>query len=482
MGQKVELPDSTARALIVGTGRKGVLLFEQLLKDQDSSLHPLGLIHHEEKTPFEISGIPVVGGPLKIRNLVDEMKVHHLIISVTPDEFPNYYRMMDECLKTEAKIWRLPLFRSLETGQLVHQIPEIKDEELLGREFVDLEMEETEKLVKGKVVLVTGAGGSIGSELSRHLVSYKPNTLILLGRGENNIFSIEMELKELNRNSEVKIVPVIANIQDKQKMHDIMERYRPDIVFHAAAHKHVPLMEADPYEAFKNNFVGTLNMALASLHFGVGTFVLISTDKAVKPTSVMGSSKRIAEMIVQHLNEKGRTKFISVRFGNVLGSRGSILPLFKRQIEKGGPVTITHPEMDRYFMSIPEAVKLVIQAACLGKGGEIFVLDMGKPIKIVELAKKMIKLSGYTIEEIGIEYTGIRPGEKLHEELLEETETEKERLHPKILVARPPLCPFDEIEHLLQHYQSYSEEELKKYMLMVANQAIPPKSNLMRIG
>lgn len=471
------------RAFIIGTDRNGVCIAKQLLADPTLGLYPVGFIYQNDEYPNqEFTDLPIVGSPSMIECLVEEMDIDHLIIALSPEDSPNYYRVMEECLKTKAKIWKLPLFRSIDTGKLVQCSFNIHEEELLGRNLIDFEMKEMEKTVQGKIVLVTGAGGSIGSELCRNLVRLQPKTLILLGRGENSIYSIEMELRGWSGIHGPKIVPVIANIQEKEKMEEIMATFKPDIVYHTAAHKHVPLMEIYPEEALKNNVIGTKNVALASFHHGVETFVLISTDKAVKPTSVMGASKRMAEMLIQHLNEKNKTKFISVRFGNVLGSRGSIIPLFKQQIEKGGPLTVTHPEMDRYFMTIPEAVRLVIQAGSLGSGGEIFVLDMGKPIKVVELARKMIKLSGHTVEEIGIVFTGIRPGEKLHEELLDDTESESKRIHPKILMGKSSIFNIEKIEHLLVHYQSYTKEQLREKMLDIANNRTEKRSQLISTG
>ncbi|MDX5476041.1 MAG: polysaccharide biosynthesis protein, partial [Bacillaceae bacterium] len=283
-----------------------------------------------------------------------------------------------------------------------------------------------------------------------------------------SIYLIDMELRKQYGN-EIDIVPVIGDIQDRTRMFSVMEQFRPDVVYHAAAHKHVPLMEYNPVEAVKNNVLGTKNVAEACDTFGVGTFVLVSSDKAVNPTNVMGSTKRIAEMVVQNLAKVSKTKFVAVRFGNVLGSRGSVIPLFKKQIQAGGPVTVTHPEMTRYFMTIPEASRLVIQAGTLARGGEIFVLDMGEPVKIVDLAKNVIKLSGYSVEEIGIEFTGIRPGEKMYEELLGEDEVHGEAIFPKIFIGKTTLSPMHKVEELITGFDRMSDIEIQEFVLALAN-------------
>lgn len=305
------------------------------------------------------------------------------------------------------------------------------------------------------------------------IMQFGPETLVLLGHGENSIYSIEMELKEMLPHTHVKIETEIADLQDAEKMDAVMANYKPHVVYHAAAHKHVPLMERNPEEAIKNNVFGTLNAAKAASNHGVQTFVMISTDKAVKPTSVMGASKKMAEMLIQHMDRISQTtKFVAVRFGNVLGSRGSVIPLFKKQIERGGPVTVTHPDMIRYFMTIPEASRLVLQAGTLAKGGEIFVLDMGEPVRIVDLAKNLIQLSGHTVEEIGIEFTGIRPGEKLFEELLQEDEVRDKQVYPNIYIGKASALLIDEIEDLLMQYRNLDKETLRKRMLDIANNRV----------
>ncbi|MGY6766176.1 UDP-N-acetylglucosamine 4,6-dehydratase family protein, partial [Faecalibacterium prausnitzii] len=298
--------------------------------------------------------------------------------------------------------------------------------------------------------------------------------LLLLGHGENSIYQINMELQNKHKD-EFEIIPIIADIQDKNRIFEVMEEHRPQVVYHAAAHKHVPLMEYNPKEAVKNNIFGTKNAAEAAGTFGVSTFVLVSTDKAVNPTNVMGATKRCAELLIQEMDRQYDTKYVAVRFGNVLGSRGSVIPLFKKQIQAGGPVTVTHPEMTRYFMTIPEASRLVIQAGALAKGGEIFVLDMGEPVKIVDLAKNLIKLSGYTVEEIGIKFTGIRPGEKMFEELLNENEVYPEQVFPKIHIGKAKLIGEDKLHWLIDNFEQLPVNQIKEVLLEIANMKIREK-------
>jgi FlaA1/EpsC-like NDP-sugar epimerase len=324
--------------------------------------------------------------------------------------------------------------------------------------------------ITNQVILVTGAGGSIGSEICRQVMQFSPKRLLLLGHGENSIYLIEKELRQKCRDKNTEIVPIIAEIRDENRMNQVMADFRPDIVYHAAAHKHVPLMEYNPSEALKNNIYGTKNVAEAALNNQVKSFVMVSTDKAVNPPNVMGATKRVAEMIVTGLNGKGVTKFSAVRFGNVLGSRGSVVPLFKEQVAKGGPLTVTDFRMTRYFMTIPEASRLVIQSGALAKGGEIFILDMGEPVKIYDLAKKVIKLSGYTEEEIGIIETGIRPGEKLYEELLVDKEKSANQVHEKIFVGNVKGFSFEEVMKKVNSLPN-NEEALARELVYFANKS-----------
>ncbi|WP_442594253.1 polysaccharide biosynthesis protein [Neobacillus sp. D3-1R] len=468
------------RTLIIGAGSAGTMVARQLLKNNEADLVPVGFIDDDyRKHKLEILGIPVISGVREIEKVVHELNVENIVIAIPSLSKRDLNIIFKECAKTKAKTQILPLLEDLVTGKvLVNQFRDIQMEDLLGREEVVLDIDIISEKLTNKVVLVTGAGGSIGSEICRQVSLFHPKRLILLGHGENSIYSIEMELREKFQNTKIEFIPEIADIQDEKKMMNVMGAYQPDVVYHAAAHKHVPLMERNPEEAVKNNIVGTTNVAKAASWHGVNTFVMISSDKAVNPTSVMGSTKRLAEMMIQKLNRESKTKFVAVRFGNVLGSRGSVIPLFKKQIEKGGPVKVTHPDMVRYFMTIPEASRLVIQAGVLAKGGEIFVLDMGEPVKIVDLAKNLIKLSGYSIDEIGVEFTGMRPGEKLFEELLKDDEVHEEQIYPKIYVGKTSELLIEEIEEILSNFEGLEKEELKQRLLNLANNRITKQTLL----
>ncbi|ASN06003.1 nucleoside-diphosphate sugar epimerase/dehydratase [Virgibacillus necropolis] len=462
------------RTLIIGAGSAGTMVARQLLKDNDSHLVPVAFIDDNvRKHHLDILGIPVVGGVDRIANAVTDHDIENIIISIPSLSKKELNTIFLECAKTKAKTKILPLLEDLVTGKIsVNQFRDVQVEDLLGRDPVDMDIESISEDITGNVVLVTGAGGSIGSEVSRQISLFRPRQLILLGHGENSIYSIEMELKETYKESEIEFITEIADVQDAEKMMAIMRAHQPDVVYHAAAHKHVPLMERNPEEAVKNNLIGTLNVAKAADWNNVTTFVMVSTDKAVNPTSVMGASKKLAEMIVQGMDQTSDTKFVAVRFGNVLGSRGSVIPLFKKQIEKGGPITVTHPDMVRYFMTIPEASRLVIQAGALAQGGEVFVLDMGDPVKIVDLAKNLIKLSGNAIDEIGIEFTGMRPGEKLFEELLKDDEVHDQQVYPKIYVGKTAELYLAEIDEILLIYSNLDRNALREKLVGLANQTI----------
>ncbi|MFD0868724.1 UDP-glucose 4-epimerase [Chlamydia abortus] len=459
------------RTLIVGAGSAGTLVARQLMQNPDVELYPLAFIDDDEtKHRFEIAGLPVLGGRDKIRETVDKLSITNIVIAIPSLKKRELNEIVQECSRTGAKVQIIPMFEDLVEGKVsVNEMRDVQVEDLLGRDPVELDTESIRKYITGSTVLVTGAGGSIGSEICRQLAVFSPRKLILLGHGENSIYTIEMELRSIVGDS-IELITEIADIQDRAKMFRIMRMHKPRVVFHAAAHKHVPLMERNPEESIKNNIIGTKNTAEASHEAGVETFVMISTDKAVNPTSVMGASKRIAEMIIQELDGRSRTRFVAVRFGNVLGSRGSVIPLFKEQIRKGGPVTVTHPDMVRYFMTIPEASRLVLQAGALARGGEIFVLDMGKPVKIVDLATNLIKLSGYDLDEIGIQFSGMRPGEKLFEELLNENEVHEEQVHPKIYIGKATLSDeMAEITEILQHYEKWDRLVIQDRLLQLAN-------------
>ncbi|PEF73950.1 hypothetical protein CON94_17545 [Bacillus pseudomycoides] len=459
-----------ARTLIVGAGSAGAMIVRQLQKSHEAHLEAVAFVDDDlRKQRLEIYNIPVVGTREDIQRVVDRYQIEHIIIAIPSLSRKEVNGIFEACTKTKAKTQIVPMLEDILDGKVsVNEFRDVQVEDLLGREPVKLDDAGIGEKITGKTILVTGAGGSIGSELCRQVMKFKPGKIVLLGHGENSIYTIEMELRSLYKDS-IEITTEIADVQDRNKMFEVMKKHNPYIVYHAAAHKHVPLMERNPEEAVKNNIIGTKNVAEASATFGINTFVMVSTDKAVNPTSVMGATKRIAEMIVQHMDTVSNTRFVAVRFGNVLGSRGSVIPLFKKQIQKGGPVTVTHPDMIRYFMTIPEASRLVIQAGSLAKGGEIFVLDMGEPVKIVDLAKNLIKLSGYQVEDIGIKFSGIRPGEKLFEELLTDNEVHEKQIYPKIFVGKTIDINIEDIQGILKEFGLYSPEQTRDTLIKFAN-------------
>ncbi|MCA0987032.1 polysaccharide biosynthesis protein [Alkalihalobacillus algicola] len=464
--------------LIVGAGCAGTLVARQLKYNQESGLQPVAFIDDDKrKQNLDIMCLPVVGGTDSLTENVEKLGIETIVIAIPSLSKKELHKIYQECNKTNATTQMIPMFEDLVTGKVsVSDIRNVEIGDLLGRPSIQLDTDSIEKLVKGNVILVTGAGGSIGSEICRQLSSYQPSQIILLGHGENSIYSIEMELNT-NFGTDTRFTTEIADIKDREKILKLMVHYRPKAVFHAAAHKHVPLMERNPEEAIKNNVYGTRNVAEAADVAGVETFVMISSDKAVNPTSVMGATKRIAEMIVQNLDKKSKTRFVAVRFGNVLGSRGSVIPLFKEQIRKGGPVTITHPEMERYFMTIPEASKLVLQAGALAKGGEIFVLDMGDPVKILDLAHNLIRLSGLSADDIGIEFTGMRPGEKLYEELLNDYEVREKQIYPKIYIGKSVEVNVNEVIERVDECWSKDKSVVREVLLSIANHPVPHKGS-----
>lgn len=469
--------DNKKRTLIIGAGSAGAMIARQLLNNHHAELLPVAFIDDDvKKHHLDILGIPVFGGVEHIETAIQELDIENVVIAIPSLSKKELNVIFQECAKTKAKTQILPMIEDLATGRVsVNQFRDVQVEDLLGRDPVELNMDSISDYVTNKVVLVTGAGGSIGSEICRQLAKFNPATLILLGHGENSIYTIEMELKDVYKNTAIEFITEIADLQDELRMAAVMNTYHPHVVYHAAAHKHVPLMERNPEEAVKNNVIGTMNTAKAASQNDVESFVMISTDKAVNPTSVMGSTKRIAEMIIQYMDKTSNTKFVAVRFGNVLGSRGSVIPRFKKQIEMGGPVTVTHPDMIRYFMTIPEASRLVIQAGALARGGEIFVLDMGEPVKIVDLAKNLIKLSGNTVEDIGLEFTGIRPGEKLFEELFKDNEVEEQHVYPKIYIGKTTNISIEEIEMVISTYPILDREKLREELLAIANHNVATK-------
>ncbi|WP_144478315.1 nucleoside-diphosphate sugar epimerase/dehydratase [Cytobacillus oceanisediminis] len=458
------------KLLIVGAGQAGTLVARQLKNNRELGLMPAAFIDDDpNKYKLHILGIPVAGTSKDIATAVEKYKVDKIVIAIPSLKKEELTRIFEECTKTNIKPQIMPKIEDIMIGKVaVSSFRDVEVEDLLGREPIQLDIDGISDYVSGKTVLVTGAGGSIGSEICRQICKFEPEKLVLVGHGENSIYLIDMELRN-QYGKQIEIVPVIGDVQDRERMFEVMEEHAPDVVYHAAAHKHVPLMEYNPREAVKNNVFGTKNVAEAADTFGIGTFVLVSTDKAVNPTNVMGSTKRIAEMIIQKLDQESKTKFVAVRFGNVLGSRGSVIPLFKKQIQTGGPVTVTHPDMTRYFMTIPEASRLVIQAGSLASGGEIFVLDMGEPVKIVDLAKNLITLSGYSTDEIPIRFSGLRPGEKMFEELLNEKEIDPTPVFPKIFIGKAVLEQEDEIGFLLERFENFNALQLKEYVINLAN-------------
>ncbi|WP_240732998.1 nucleoside-diphosphate sugar epimerase/dehydratase [Jeotgalibacillus sp. S-D1] len=423
--------------LIIGAGNAGRLVLNELKKSHNSPLYPVAIIDDAiDKFDSEIFGIPVVGTRHDIQKVIKKYGIEMVIIAIPSAPGHEIADIVNVCKSNQIDVKIFPRINDLINGRITTSIREVKVEDLLGRAPIELDLELISSYLKNKTVLVTGAGGSIGSELCRQISDFNPAVLLLLGHGENSIYLIENELRK--RHPELPIVPIIGDVQDRKRIQSVFAQYKPQVIFHAAAHKHVPLMEYNPTEAIKNNVFGTKVMAECAHETGAEKFVLVSTDKAVNPTSIMGVTKRIAELYVQHINALSNTHYAVVRFGNVLGSRGSVIPLFKKQILEGGPLTVTHPDMTRYFMTIPEAVQLVIQAGGLAHGGETFVLDMGEPVKISDLAKNLITLSGLVPDkDILISYTGMRPGEKLYEELLSTEEGNSSSKHELIFIAKP---------------------------------------------
>lgn len=408
-----------------------------------------------------LRGVPIVGGRDKIIDAVGQYAVDEIIFAIPSANTQTRKEILDICKESGCKLRTLPGIYQLINGDVsVSKLKEVEIEDLLGRDPIEINTEEVLNYVSGKVVLVTGGGGSIGSELCRQIAGHHPKQLVIVDIYENNAYDIQQEL--IRKHPELNLQVLIASVRNTARINDIFATYRPNIVFHAAAHKHVPLMEVSPNEAIKNNVMGTYKTAKAADKYGAEKFVLISTDKAVNPTNVMGASKRICEMVIQMMNQKSETNFVAVRFGNVLGSNGSVIPLFKKQIAEGGPVTVTDPRIIRYFMTIPEAVSLVLQAGAYAHGGEIFVLDMGKPVKILDLATNLIKLSGYKVgEDIEIKFTGLRPGEKMYEELLMDEEGLKKTANKMIFIGKPIDFDTEVFEKQLEELILHAKQEDK---------------------
>ena len=434
-----DLKTSKVRAMIVGAGDSGSALIKEMQTSDKIAYKPVCLVDDDpEKRRKSISGVRVVGTTRDVKKLVEEYRVDEILIAIPSLDKKRLAEIVNRCQDCGKPVKVLPGMYQLATGQVtVATLRPVEVQDLLGRDQVKVNLDEIMGYIENKCVLVTGGGGSIGSELCRQIATHNPATLIILDNYENNAYDIEQELRR--RYPSLHLLTLIASVREEKKVRDVFEKYRPQIVFHAAAHKHVPLMETSPNEAVKNNVFGTLNVAKCADEYGAETFVQISTDKAVNPTNIMGASKRICEMIIQTLGKHSKkTKFVAVRFGNVLGSNGSVIPLFRKQIAEGGPVTVTHEDIIRYFMTIPEAVSLVLQAGAYAKGGQIFVLDMGEPVRIYDLAYNLIRLSGYEPNvDIDIVCTGLRPGEKLYEERLMEEEGLQKTPNGLINIAKP---------------------------------------------
>ena len=469
-------PTSLRRVAIIGAGDVGARLALELEAKRGLGLTPVAFFDDDAaKHGSSIHGIPVIGPPERLLVEKDRLGIQKLIIAMPSASARRMGEVLSAVRAVGLRAETVPSTAQLASGHLrVSQLREVEIEDLLGRDPVKLDTDNIRILIAGRVVMVTGAGGSIGSELCRQIAAFTPERLLLVDQSEVQLFPIEQELIELGHGPMV--MPLVADILDQPRMRQLFARFRPQVVFHAAAHKHVPMMEAQPGEALKNNSVGTAGLADVALEFGVDRFVMISTDKAINPTSVMGASKRLAEIYVQslHAANPDRTKFMAVRFGNVLGSSGSVVPIFKKQIAAGGPVKVTHPEVTRYFMTIPEAVGLVLQSAVLGDGGEIFVLDMGQPVKIVDLARQLIELSGLRPEiDIEIQFTGLRPGEKMFEEIALANENHTPTAHPKVMrfVAQP--LPYAEARRIMDTFRERAVAGDAAELKQLLKQAVP---------
>ena len=457
--------------LIVGAGAAGTLLVRQMLMHPAMRMDPIAFVDDDpEKLRKDIYGVRILGAIKDIERIVDTMGITKVVIAMPSLPIKKLNEVYDVARKTGAECVILPNIDDVMSGNLhVQQLRNVEIEDLLGRDPVQLDQTMIEKQLRGKKILVTGAGGSIGSEICRQVAKFKPKEIVILGHGENSIYQLNMELVG-KYSQHFTITPVIADVQDRKRIFEVMDKYKPDVVYHAAAHKHVPLMELNPREAVKNNILGTRNVAEAASHARVKAFVMVSTDKAVNPPNIMGATKRLCEMIVQDMATRSEyTKFVAVRFGNVLGSRGSVIPLFKKQIAEGGPITVTHPDIVRYFMTIPEAAQLVIQAGALARGGEIFVLDMGQPVKIVDLAKNLIRLSGYDEGDIEIKFTGLRPGEKMYEEVLNEGEVNPKQVFPKIHIGIADNSKINRVYNFIENFESYTDQQLHDELIDIAN-------------
>jgi FlaA1/EpsC-like NDP-sugar epimerase len=464
-------------ALIIGAGRMGATLAKEIVGRRDAELEIRGFIDDDtHKIGGSVSGVKVLGTTSDLPRLVSEMSIKQIVIAIDLAQGKEIRRILDICGDLPVRAQIVPGLDELATGRIsVSRIRDVEIADLLGRDPVQLDDDNLHQFLSGKTVVVTGAGGSIGSELVRQIANYRPKRIILIERAEFCLFEISRELSRTT--NDVETISLIADVCDEPRMREIFEQFSPEVVFHAAAHKHVPLMEINAVEAIKNNVFGTRLVGQLAGESGVRSFVLVSTDKAVNPTSIMGASKRVAEIVVQELDKKYKTHFIAVRFGNVLGSAGSVVPIFREQIRSGGPVTVTHRDMTRYFMTIPEASQLVLQAGALGEGGEIFVLDMGEPVKILDLAEDMIRLSGLTpYEDIDILFTGVRKGEKLFEELEITGEHLLKTRHPKIFIGKIATYSNQQVDQILASLRTAVLQSNESSVRRVFNEFLPDAS------
>jgi FlaA1/EpsC-like NDP-sugar epimerase len=455
--------------LLIGAGRAGILTAREIQGRGEMDLVINGFVDDDPKKQLSmIYGVKVLGTTRDLPQLVRALRIDHVVISIAQATRKDFRRILDICEEIPVKVRVIPAMSEILQGRVeVSRIRNVEIEDLLGREPVHLDEENMNRFLAGKTVMVTGAGGSIGSELARQVARFQPSTLLLVERAEFALFNIERELRESS--PKLSLVPLVADVGDEHRMRSILATYAPQVVLHAAAHKHVPMMESNAAEAIKNNVLPTNLLGELAGKFEVEVFVLISTDKAVRPTSVMGASKRVAELVVQDLNRHFATRYVAVRFGNVIGSAGSVIPIFRDQIRKGGPVTVTHPDMVRYFMTISEAAQLVLEASTMGEGGEIFILDMGEPVSILDLAKETITLSGLKpFEDIDIEFTGVRAGEKLFEELRTTEESMTKTRHPKIYIGKIGAYPEEKVHAALERLEILAvngwERELRRFL------------------
>lgn len=462
------------RVLVIGAGKAGTMIVKEMKFCNEVNYLPVAFVDDDKyKVGTSIAGVEVKGTRSDIFRLAKQLAIDEILIAIAAIDRKTKKELLDICKETGCKVKLIPGIYEIIDGKVtLNKLREVNFEDLLGREPVKLDMEQISDYINERTVMVTGGGGSIGSELCRQIIKFSPKDLIVLDNYENNAYVLQQEFKRNGIFANIRYV--IASVKDKKKLDLIFNKYRPDIVFHAAAHKHVPLMEENPSEAIKNNIFGTLNVAICSDKYKVKRFVMISTDKAVNPTNIMGATKRVCEIIIQSMNKMSKTQFVAVRFGNVLGSNGSVVPLFIEQIKSGGPVTVTHKDINRFFMTIPEAAQLVLQAGIYAKGGEIFVLDMESPVKIYDLACDLIRLSGYLPnEDIKIEFIGLRPGEKLYEEVLTEEEGLNQTFHKKIFVGRPTFEDFDILIAKINEFKTIVEQDDREKIIAKLEEIVP---------